>query len=163
MAGSSPVAMRRGAIFDRSRRYRYSLTREFGPGPRVLFILLNPSTADAARDDPTIRRCIGFARAHGFGSLEVVNLFALRTPSPRVLLKSQAPVGPRNNLYIREAAARASTIITGWGNHGAHRGRSRAVRAILARFPVVVCLGLTKMGEPRHPLYVARDHPLIPL
>lgn len=134
------------------RRYRYALRRKWASGPQVLFVMLNPSVADGSVDDPTIRRCIGFARAWGFGSLAVGNLFALRTPDPRVLKRSRSPVGPENDARLRELQDSAALVIAAWGNHGAFRGRSSEVRGFL-RAPHV--LGLTRLGEPRHPLYVA--------
>ena len=96
-----------GAIFDINGRYRYSLWRAWSSyHPRIAFVLLNPSTADEQRNDPTIRRCIGFARAWNFGSMEVVNLFAYRTTDCRELLKIDDPVGEENNYYLIQAVER---------------------------------------------------------
>ena len=136
--------------------YRYRLWRVWEPdAPRIVFVLLNPSTADATRDDPTLRRCLGFARRWGFGSLEVVNLFALRSPSPAALRAAADPVGPENDRWLTEAVERADAVAAGWGNHGPLLGRAEAVRA---RLPDgTLCLGVTASGQPRHPLYVAGD------
>ena len=141
-----------GAAFSACRRYRYALWRRWAHGPTVLFVMLNPSTADAHNDDPTIRRCIGFARAWGFGSLAVANLFGLRTPSPRVLARSAAPVGARNDRWLRKLQDEASLVLAAWGNHGRLRDRATAVRCLLSDLHT---LGLTGAGQPRHPLYVA--------
>lgn len=148
--------MERGATFDPTGTYRYSLTRGWNASrPPCVFILLNPSTANATVDDPTIRRCIGFARDWGYGSLEVVNLFALRATNPRQLRLSLDPVGEKNDEHIARAVKSASRVVAGWGIHGSLRGRDRAVLRML-RSTEVVCLGTTEGGHPRHPLYVRR-------
>jgi hypothetical protein len=116
----------------------------------VLFVMLNPSTADASRDDPTIRRCVGFAKAWGFGALSVANLFALRSTDPSVLLSAQDPVGPDNDAMILELARKASLVVAAWGAHKVAARRAAAVQSLL---PKAVCLGLTSSGQPRHPLY----------
>lgn len=134
--------------------YRYLLWRRWADAATVLFVMLNPSTADARRDDPTIRRCSGFARAWGFGGVEVVNLFAWRATDPRELRRAADPVGPENDRVIAAAAARNHAVIAAWGNHGALGERDRQVAALLARFRPR-CLGApTARGAPRHPLYV---------
>ena len=150
--------MRGGATFDGTGRYRYALWRAWdGDAPRVAFLMLNPSTADARRDDPTIRRCIGFARSWGFGSVEVVNLFAYRTPDPEVLRRAPDPVGPENDRYLRRAARRAQRLIVAWGNRGGLLGRDEAVMRLLRKDGTVHCLGRTQAGHPRHPLYLRKD------
>jgi hypothetical protein len=140
--------------------YRYSLWRTTDAGKatrRVLFIMLNPSTADASQDDPTLRRCLGFARTWRYGSLEVCNLFALRSPSPRSLLAAGDPTGPRNDEFLRAAVARADTVVAAWGAHHVAQQRALEVLAMLPSGRDVSCLGTTKGGYPRHPLYVHRD------
>jgi hypothetical protein len=134
--------------------YRYLLGRRWGRGAPALFVMLNPSTADDVRDDPTIRRCIGFARRWRAPALEVVNLYALRATDPRDLFAHAAPVGPDNDDAIRAAAARAATIVVAWGAHGA-RDPARVARviALLGR-RAVACLGANAGGSPRHPLFV---------
>lgn len=116
--------------------------------------MLNPSTADAVRDDPTIRRCIGFARAWGYWRLEVTNLFAFRTPAPPALRCAPDPVGPLNDRWLLRVAARADRIVCAWGIHGALRNRESEALELLRDFPLEH-LGLTTRGHPRHPLYVA--------
>ncbi len=141
------------ASFSRDRRYRYSLTRRWANGPSVAWVMLNPSTADAQHDDPTIRRCIDFSARWGFGALEVVNLSALRTPHPAVLRAAPEPIGPRNDRALQRALGRCDAVVAAWGNHGMIRGRSEQVHGRLPQG--ALALGLTRAGEPRHPLYVA--------
>ena len=116
--------------------------------------MLNPSTADAVRDDPTIRRCIGFARAWGYRRLVVTNIFALRATLPSALRGAADPVGPRNDRYILRAARDADRVVCAWGVHGALGNREAEVLALL-RDLALENLGLTQGGYPRHPLYVA--------
>lgn len=156
--------MRRGARFDSTAMYRYTLWRTWDASlPRVAFVMLNPSTADHRVDDPTIRRCIGFARDWGYGSLVVVNLFAFRTPSPRQLGRAADPIGPDNDRHLWAARRRAHATIVAWGVHGAMHGRDRHVLELLGRSRrPILCLGLTDRGHPRHPLYLRRTTRLIP-
>jgi hypothetical protein len=122
--------------------------------------MLNPSTADETHDDPTIRRCIDFSRRWGFGSLEVVNLFALRATCPRILMSASDPIGPYNDDHILAAAGRANLLIAAWGIHGDHLWRAQRVAGLLESHRVR-CLGLTSGGQPRHPLYVPATTPPI--
>ena len=147
------------AIFSPDRRYRYVLRRQVGFGDghgRCLFICLNPSIADETTDDPTVRRCIGFARTWGYRELSVVNIFALRSTNPDALRQFTDPIGPENDRHIRIEAEWVDRIVVAWGNHGAYRGRSSEVQVLL-RGLRRKCFGLTKAGEPRHPLYLAKD------
>lgn len=155
------------ALFSDCGSYRYLLTREFSAsGETCLFIMLNPSTADANLDDPTIGRCAGFARRWGMAELRVVNLFALRSSDPKQLEWAEDPVGPDNDAVIASELRRASLIVVAWGNHGKLHGRADEVRSLVAQSGVTVQqLGTNITGEPRHPLYVAFDaglslHPL---
>jgi hypothetical protein len=150
-----------GAIL--SRTYRYRLWRSWGDGPRLGWIMLNPSQADAQGDDPTLRRCVGFAQSWGYGGLEVVNLFAYRASRPGVLRQVADPIGPQNDRYLRELPDRVAAIVCAWGNGGALGGRDRVVRERLADYPALYCLGRTRSGHPRHPLYCPRNQPLIAL
>lgn len=151
-----------GAVFDVTGRYRYSLWRAwYVDHPHVVFIMLNPSTADEQKNDPTIRRCIGFARIWGFGSLEVVNLFAYRATSPDELLKVVDPIGTENNRFIVQAVERAKCVVVAWGIKGALFGRDRDVTQLLTNWQKVYCLGRTKEGYPRHPLHVKGNTELI--
>jgi hypothetical protein len=151
--------MRRGATFDDSGAYRYALWRRWQPGGlRVAFVMLNPSTADSSIDDPTIRRCIGFAKDWGYHALTVVNLFGFRTPSPRELAAASDPIGADNDRYLVRAAREASEVVVAWGIHGALRGRAATVVPMLERVATdkLVCLGRTLGGHPRHPLYLRK-------
>jgi hypothetical protein len=158
--------MRMGAEISECGLYRYSLTRGWGTiVRRMLFVMLNPSTADATEDDPTIRRCIGFAEREGCGQLEVVNLFALRATDPRALTSAKDPVGPANDAKIVQARNRADIIVAAWGasmpRTTAYR-RDRRVKDLLWEH-TIHALGFTKTGQPRHPLYVRADAPLVVL
>ena len=155
--------MRRGATFDCTGRYRYTLWRTWDTRlPRLAFVMLNPSTADHRVDDPTIRRCMGFAQSWGYGSLVVVNLFAFRTSSPALLARAPEPVGPQNDQYLRAARRRARDIVVAWGAHGSLHGRDRIVLDLLGRRRrrSLLCLGTTAHGHPRHPLYLQKSTPL---
>lgn len=149
------------AILSDCGRYRYHLAREVDGRPgTILFIMLNPSTADAASDDPTIRRCLDFVRRWERGRLEVVNLFAWRATRVSALKKAAAPIGPDNDRHILDTADRASLtqggrVVAAWGAHGHHLGRADHVRRILAGQGIPLWhLGLTARGLPRHPLFV---------
>jgi len=147
------------ATFDPSRRYRYRLSRIWAADdPVVAFVMLNPSTADAHRLDPTVRRCVGFARSWGFGGIEVVNLFAYRATDPAELLRCPEPVGAGNDRAVLAAALRADLVVAAWGAGGGHGDRGATVTARLAARGVALCaIGRTKTGQPRHPLYVRGD------
>ena len=149
-------------MFSRDRRYRYRLWRRWDRSrPVVAFVMLNPSTADARRDDPTIRRCMGFAERWGYGGIEVVNLFGLRASDPRTLRAARDPVGPRNDTHLRRAVRRARLVVAAWGADRAARSRERALSGRLS--PRARCLGTTRSGAPRHPLYLRGDVGLVPL
>lgn len=125
----------------------------------VMFIGLNPSTADETTDDPTIRRCIGFAKRWGYGGIWMTNLFALRATDPKVMLAHPEPVGPENDERLLHWYSRSNLVIAAWGQHGKHRGRARQ---ILKKLRDLYCLGRTRDGHPRHPLYVKGDTEPIP-
>lgn len=145
-----------GAMFSPCRTYRYILTREWGEGRRLMVVGLNPSTADETADDPTIRRCIGFARAWGFGSLLMANLFAFRATDPQEMMAVSDPVGLLNDVAILDSASKSDLVLAAWGAHGGYRNRNAEVCRLI---PAMVCLGRTKAGHPRHPLYVRADTP----
>jgi hypothetical protein len=153
--------VRGSATFDPTRRYRYRLTRRWARGPRVAFVMLDPNTADATKDDPTIRRCVGFARRWGFGSLVVVNLFGLCARHPRELARATDPVGPQNDRHVRRAVRSADLVVCAWGALPLARARARELDGAFGG-PRLRCLGLTKMGAPRHPLYLRSDTRLRP-
>ena len=143
------------AVIDGTGVYRYRLGRSWSKALRpCLFVMLNPSTADAVEDDRTIRRCVTFAIRQGCGSLVVVNLFALRATDPKELKGLRDPVGPANDRHIKEAAAEGGLIILGWGTSGGLKERDREVLEILGDHGPLWCLGHTIKGHPKHPLYL---------
>ena len=155
-----------GAVISDCGRYRYTLEREWMTGEGTcLFVMLNPSTADASEDDPTIRRCIGFAQRWGYQRLEVGNLFAFRATDPADML-SVTPAeaaGPDNDDHLRDLSHGAGLIVAAWGAHSLAAFRRAAVLEILSESEAdVVCLGTTKYGSPRHPLYVRGDFEPVP-
>lgn len=139
-------------------RYRYMLERAWGRGnARLLIVGLNPSTADALLDDPTIRRCVGFAKGLGYDGLLMGNLFAARSTSPSALASFEDPVGPENDEWLLKLQNRARGTVAAWGNGGRLNGRSQQV---LKEMKNVSCFGVTNLGEPRHPLYLPATTPL---
>jgi hypothetical protein len=156
----SRVSELSGALFDPTGQYRYTLWRCWQPqGKRVAFVMLNPSTADAESNDPTIRRCIGFAQSWGYGALEVVNLFSFRTPHPSQLALVADPVGADCDAAILRAVERADCTVIAWGNWGVLHGRAAAVLALIKQ---PHCLGCNQSGQPRHPLYLRRESQPLP-
>lgn len=151
--------MHKDAIISECGHYRYLLQRSWDAQRQaVCFIMLNPSTADAEQDDPTIRRCLGFAKSWGFGQLEVVNLFAVRATDPAVLKKAGDLVGSDNDEQILNSARVCSLVVCAWGNHGKTRGRSAAVLKLLKDNQITPhALRVSKTGEPAHPLYLKGD------
>lgn len=147
---------RSDAVLSDCGEYRYRLSRTWDIGkPTVAFLMLNPSTADASEDDPTIRRCLGFAKGWGYGSLVVANLFALRTPDPSNIRDHPDPVGPENDEQLRDVCKRAETVIAAWGANGSFNGRALEVAQCLQSD--LFALGTTKGGHPVHPLYQPSD------
>jgi hypothetical protein len=155
--------MERSADISNCGAYRYELIRQWSDAPLLPFIMLNPSTADGEFDDPTIRRCMGFARRDGFGGIIVVNVFAFRTPSPRDLRNAKRPKGPKNHVTLRRvaqlAADREQPVVCAWGSHAGDDG-AKTARMFRGYGVRLVCFGKTKDGAPRHPLYVRADRPL---
>jgi hypothetical protein len=147
--------MESAAVLSPCRRYRYELWRRWAPGPYAMFIGLNPSTADETADDPTIRRCINFAKVWGYSALCMTNLFAFRATKPEVMKAEEFPIGGHeNDLTLRSLAESAGVVIAAWGVHGAHLDRAADVVKMI---PNLQCLGLTRDGHPRHPLYLKAD------
>lgn len=147
--------MKGSAVFCSQRKYRYLLTRKWDNSlPRVCFVMLNPSKADAEFNDNTIRRCIGFAESWGFGSLEVVNLFGYMTPYPEELLEVKDPTGKENLKYLKASIKRNENLILAWGNLGKLRTR---LEIDLNIFEEAYCIKQNKTGEPCHPLYLPKS------
>lgn len=159
------------AIFDDTRTYRYRLERPrvYVGEPPVLWVMLNPSTADEVQDDHTIRKCAGFQYEWTMrhrGAVIVVNLFALRATNPRELRSHPNPVGPDNDAHIAGAMldviGAGGKVIAAWGAHRFARERAAVVADDALDGAPLWCLGTTKDGSPRHPLYVPYSQPLIP-
>lgn len=152
-----------GALFSPCRQYRYRLWRRWQPElPSLVFLMLNPSTADEVHVDPTVRGCIARAKKLGYGGLEVLNLFAWRSTDPKALREVADPVGVDNDGHIVAVCETAmeceGQIICGWGKHGALHGRGAAVRRMLDERQIdTYALEINQDGSPRHPLYIAMD------
>ena len=142
--------------YSRCDRYRYGLSRLWDAArPHVLFLMLNPSTADEHRNDPTVARCETRARAMGFGGVMIANIFAFRATRPVDLKQAGEPIGALNDAVLRHWTNCAGMTVAAWGVHGDHRGRGREVARGIDG--ALHHLGLTKHGHPRHPLYVSFD------
>jgi hypothetical protein len=154
------------ALISKCELYRYWLLRQWDWDLRpACFVLLNPSTADAEKNDATVRKCMGFARRWGNGGIEIVNLFAFRSRDPKKLITAKAPVGPDNDRCIDEVILACSPVVLGWGNSIPKACRSRVddvLKRLKARGVLPVCLGITGKGQPQHPLFVKYETPLIP-
>ena len=158
--------MIRTASISPCGRYRYGLTRQWSDAPMMGFVMLNPSTADADIDDPTIRRCIGFARREGCGGIVVVNLFPLRATDPAQLWATRYPerFGPNSDAELqRHIRMVTGALVAAWGAEGDSLGSDAVMLARRYLGHRMVCLGMTKSGAPRHPLYVRGNAPLVPL
>jgi hypothetical protein len=159
--------MKSAADFSECRRYRYDLWRQWGETefPYCMFIGLNPSTADETEDDPTIRRCIAYAKAWGYSALCMTNLFAFRATEPKVMKAEPSPISEpssfgliKNDLALLSNATHASIVIAAWGKDGKHLRRDKDVIRLL---PPLHCLKLNKDGTPAHPLYLLGNlHPI---
>ena len=153
--------MNKGAVFSKDRQYRYALWRIWDETlPKVMFIGLNPSTADEYKNDPTTVRCINYAQDWGYGSIFLNNLFGVISSQPAYIMRSKNPVGPENDFWIDKFAEISNLMIACWGNSGTYLQRSKA---IIKRYPgIIFCLGTTISGQPKHPLYLKREVVTIP-
>lgn len=160
------VIDRRSALISESGLHRYKLEREWldNEGAAVMFVMLNPSTADGTQDDPTIRRCINFAKREDGGQLLVGNLFAYRATDPTDLVDSSEAgidiIGTENDAHLAAMARRADLIIAAWGAHPIATERAAEVMSWLTPSRAIFSLGTTKAGAPRHPLYLPATAPL---
>ena len=165
--------MHRDAVLSECGTFRYRLSRwgwadgellspEDWAGS-VTFVMLNPSAADAAVDDPTVRRCIAFARRWRKRRLEVVNLFAFRATDPNVLAQAEFPIGPLNDGHLLDACAGGALVVAAWGDMGTLRDRDQEVMSRFSSLGISpMCLGVTKTKQPFHPLYRRADSELVP-
>ncbi len=150
--------IQRSADFSPCRTWRYTLKRVWDDSkPIVLFILLNPSTADEVHDDPTNRRGIGYAMDWDFGGVTFCNLFAVRTPDPKMMKRAKDPIGPKNDYWIAKQAKVSKQIVLAWGANGDFMDRDLDVRIVLRKVKRLVwCMGCTRQGHPKHILYLPR-------
>ena len=151
------------AIISKCGNYRYRLTRTHGliEAPPAVFIMLNPSVADAIQDDRTITRCRNFAKSWGCGGIVVANLYAAIATHRSDLWKHPSPVGPRNDSHLAKLAAEGGVIVCAWGADAAPQRVAKVVAVLKAAGATLRCLGTTKNGAPRHPLYVRGDQALV--
>ena len=167
-AAATTVGM--GARFSPDRVYRYALWRTWDTSkPRMMVIGLNPSTADETLDDPTIRRCLGFARRDGYGGLSMLNLYGFRSTDPHLMVELSTrrvipnAVGPENDRYLAAFAATSAIIVCAWGTFGFVDDRAAHVCAMLTTLGATLsCFGTNREGRPRHPLYLSNLTPIIP-
>lgn len=149
--------------FSSDRKHRYTLLHRINPlfGNRlIMWIGLNPSKADEQQLDPTLTRIRSFSEREGYDGFLMTNIFGFRATDPKEMLRAHDPVGPENDAALLAAAQRCGKVVAAWGAHGIHRDRARAVAQLLGRHKLW-CLGTTKDGHPRHPLYVKGDQPLV--
>jgi hypothetical protein len=147
---------RKNAVISDCGNYRYRLTRTWNTEKgTIVFLMLNPSTADVTNNDPTIRRCINFAKDWGYGSLIVGNLFALRTSDPSNLDEHESPIGPKNDSYLQKICKEANMVVAAWGANEAIETREQEVISMLD--VDLYALNTTKDNHPSHPLYQEKD------
>jgi len=152
--------MIKGAVFSACRTYRYALWRTWEMRtPSILFVGLNPSTADDQHDDPTIRRCIRFAQNWGYGGIYVANLFSFRATRPTTLKANSNPIGSETEDWIHRLSQETLYTIACWGNHGSFLQRNQVITQMIAN---LYCLRITKQGQPAHPLYLPNNLTPIP-
>jgi hypothetical protein len=153
--------VKKDAIFSLCRTYRFALWRIWDEArPYAMFIGLNPSTADEKEDDPTIKRCVHYAKSWGYGGICMANLFALRATNPGDLYTSSEPIGKDNDKWLLSLSKDAGIAVAAWGNDGMHLGRSKAVLGLIKNLH---CLNLNKTGEPAHPLYLKKTLVPVPI
>ena len=151
------------ALYSGCGTYRYFLSRRWDPGRRLLWVMLNPSTATESVNDPTIARCEGRARRTGYGAVGIANLFNLRETDPKRMLRHPDPVGPEAEPQLAAALDWADDIAAAWGNDAARHPRTAQVCAALrGSGKPLYHLVMNRTGHPRHPLYVAEAQPLVP-
>ena len=150
-----------GAVFSDCRKFRYALWRMWDEDkPLVMIIGLNPSTADEKVNDPTITRCISFARSWGYGGVCVTNLFGFRATAPTELKAYHDPIGKENDAWVHEMAKEAAIKVAAWGNHGKFLNRSVE---FLSSLDQLHCIKMNKSGEPAHPLYLKAELKPVPM
>lgn len=147
--------MKKDAVLSEDGKYRYLLSRNWDDTkPTVLFIGLNPSTADEKEDDPTINKCISYAKSWGYGKVLMANLFAFRSTDPSILNHVSNPIGSDNDFYLQKSASEADLVIACWGNPGRLLNRDKEVISLISD---LYCLKQNKNGTPHHPLYLPKE------
>lgn len=152
--------MHKTATFSKSRKYRYTLWRGFTDlyaTNYVVFVGLNPSAADEIFDDPTVRRCIRYAKDWGYDDLCMTNIFAFRATEPTIMMAEKSPIGRHNDFFLRDTVRRASMVVAAWGNDGEYLDRGRKVKSMLSVLSKLHYLKLTKNNNPYHPLYLKKN------
>lgn len=147
----------KNATLSTCRKYRYTLWRRWDDVRELLYVMfigLNPSTADEKNDDPTIRRCVRYAQDWGYSALCMTNLFAFRATAPEAMKATKNPIGPKNDHFLLDVSKGTDVIIAAWGVHGTYLERDEEVKKLIPRLSV---LKLTKNGHPAHPLYLRKD------
>lgn len=153
--------MKNTAKLSECRKYRFALWRTWDDSKSyVMFVGLNPSTADESTDDPTLTRCINYAKSWGFGGVCMANLFAYRATEPSDMKAAKDPIGCKNNEWLKKLANDAGLVVAAWGNDGSYLGRSEQVKELLSN---IHCLKINKSGEPAHPLYQKADMKPVPM
>lgn len=151
----------REAVFSDDREYRYTLWQWWDrEKPYVMFVGLNPSTADEITNDPTVRRCLDFAKRWDYGGFCMTNLFAYRATAPQDMKAQQDPIGPLNDKYLAEVSDYAGLVVVAWGCHGKYKDRDQEALTVLRG--QLHCLGVNQDRTPKHPLYIKRDVEPIP-
>ena len=146
--------MKKDAIISTDKKYRYSLSRIWNEKlPLVAFVGLNPSTADDKIDDPTLIRCIAYAKKWQYGGVYMINLFAYRATEPSEMKNAIEPVGEENTEHIKKVISNVDKVICAWGNDGAFLNQNKM---ILSLIETPYCLKVNKTGEPAHPLYLKK-------
>ena len=153
------------AILSDDRLYRYILTRTWDiTKPYIIFVGLNPSTADETDDDNTIKKLMRYAKRWGYGGIIMTNIFAFRATEPKDMKKAEDPIGPDNDRYLANmlSSGVATTVVAMWGNHGVYKGREERVRQLLNEMEFkgyisVKCFEISKQGQPKHPLFLSES------
>lgn len=152
-----------GAVFSSNRAYRYVLWRMWRSiGDYAAFIGLNPSKADEVDNDPTVKRCIAFAKAWGLSGIFMLNIFAFKATDPDEMMATASPIGRKNDEMLLRYCRKSKIIVACWGTHGAYRNRGDDVAKRVLKGQTIYCLGTTKNGFPKHPLYLAKTAGLEP-
>ena len=152
---TSITLLRSSARYSPCKKYRYTLTRVWDADkPKVAFIGLNPSTATEIQNDPTVTRCMNYAARWGYGGMHMLNIFGYRATDPKIMKAVKEPVGAGNDFWIKVKAQEAAMALACWGTHGEHQERGKKVLELVDNLK---CLGVTKHGHPRHPLYMRSD------